>query len=117
VYPPVGPGGPGGTIVEPKTKEMPKTKEKTGVDAPATIIVTLPEGATLTIDGNATTSTAGRRTFVTPALDVNSDYVYTLRAELVTEGRPVVQTQTVTVRGGLVSNVPFNFSTGAVASR
>jgi len=110
--------GPGGVIVEPKTKEMPKgkDKDKTSLERPATIVVTLPEGARLSIDGNNTTSTSATRTFITPALDVNSDYVYTLRAEVMVEGRPVVETQTVTVRGGQMSTVPFNFSS-TVASR
>jgi uncharacterized protein (TIGR03000 family) len=115
------PEGPG-TPVLPKTKEMPKTKELPKVKevtgtTPATIVVTLPEDARLSIDGNATSSTSGRRTFTTPALDVNSDYVYTLRAEVIREGRSVVETQTVTVRGGQVSNVPFSFDASSVASR
>lgn len=106
----------GGVIVDPKTKEMPKGKEKTSLERPATIVVTLPEDARLSIDGNNTTSTSNRRTFITPALDINSEYVYTLRAEVMVEGRPVVETQTVTVRGGQLTTVPFNFSS-TVASR
>lgn len=103
----------GGVIIE--KKDMPKGEKKTS--APATIVVTLPEGAVLTIDGNATTSTSARRTFTTPELDLNSDYVYTLRAEVVREGRNVVETQTVTVRGGRMTEVPFNFTSAGVASR
>lgn len=103
----------GGTTTEttpdPKKKEMPKGKEE--VSAPATIVVTLPAGAKLTVDGNVTTSTAAVRTFVTPAIETGSDYVYTLRAEV--EG--AVETQTVTVRGGQTTNV--SFSNAAVASR
>lgn len=99
----------------PKTKELPKVK--TSLTTPATIVVTLPEDATLSIDGNVTRSTSARRSFTTPSLDVNSDYVYTLRAEVVREGRPVVETQTVTVRGGQVSTVPFRFNASSVASR
>jgi len=113
---------PGGGTGTPKTKEMPRTKELPKVKEitgtiPATIVVTLPVDAILSIDGTETRSTSDRRTFTTPALDVNSDYVYTLRAEVVREGRPVVETQTVTVRGGQVSNVPFSFNASSVASR
>ena len=105
---------------EPKTmpKSNPTTEpKKTMGNAPATIIVSLPTDAKLTFDGAATNSTAARRTFTTPALDLNSDYVYTLRAEVVRDGRTVVETQNVTVRGGLVTEVPFNFSSQGVASR
>lgn len=110
---PTDPGtGPG---PDPKTKE--KDKKPVGsVVRPATILVTLPADAKLTIDGNSTTQASDRRTFTTPALDVNSEYVYNLRAEVVREGRTVVETQTVTVRGGLTTTVPFSFST-SVASR
>jgi uncharacterized protein (TIGR03000 family) len=96
-------------------KDMPKGKEKTS--APATIVVNVPEDARVTIDGNSTSQTSARRIFVTPALDVNSDYVYTFRAEVVREGRPVVESQTVTVRGGNTTEVPFSFTGTGVASR
>jgi uncharacterized protein (TIGR03000 family) len=117
----VGCAGCGGTAPAP-TKEMPKVKEKVPpppkeVSAPATLVVTLPADATLTVDGTATTSTSERRTFITPALETGADYVYTLRAELVRDGRSIVETQQVTVRGGQTTQVPFNFSSQGVASR
>jgi uncharacterized protein (TIGR03000 family) len=104
-------GTTGGTTTtpEPKKKEMPKGKEE--VSAPATIVVNIPAGAKLSVDGNATTSSAAVRTFVTPAIETGSDYVYTLRAEI--EG--AVETQTVTVRGGQTTNVTF--AAASVASR
>ncbi len=93
---------------------MPK---KTSIDAPATIIVTLPEDAKLTIDGNATTSTSNRRVFVSPTLQADTDYVYTLRAEIVREGRTIAETQQVTVRAGVETPVAFNLAASSVASR
>src|SRR5205823_11966785 len=73
---------PGTTIpVEPKEK-------KTSVEpAPATIVVTLPTEAKLTVDGNPTTSTSDRRVFVSPALDRGMEYFYTLKAEVVRDGK------------------------------
>ncbi len=104
-------------------KEMPKGEKiqepkKTGaVNVPATIIVSLPADARLTVDGAPTTSTSERRTLMTPVLEGDSTYVYTMQAEITREGRVQTETQQVTVRGGQVSNVRFNFSTQSVASR
>jgi len=109
----------GGTIIVPEKKDMPKKKKKTApeVDAPAVIQVSLPADARLTVDGNATTSTSENRTFVTPALPQGETFQYTLRAEIVRDGRTVVETQVVTVRGGEETRVPFNFSNGVIAAR
>ncbi len=95
---------------------MPKEK-KTEVDAPATIVVTLPAEAKLSVDGTATTSTSDRRVLQTPVLETGSDYVYTLRAEVVRDGQTMVETQQITVRAGETTEVPFNFSAQGVASR
>ncbi len=108
----------------PIKKDMPKGGEK--IDAPkkeqasinaATIIVSLPADARLIVDGASTTSTSERRTLVTPELEAGATYVYTMQAEVTREGRVMTQTQQVTVRGGETSNVQFNFSGQAVASR
>ena len=102
----------------PKSETIPTPpKTKTKTTAAATIVVTLPAEARLTVDGIATRSTSERRTFFTPAIETDSDYVYTLRAELARDGISVAQAQTVTVRGGLTTNVPFTFATQAIASR
>jgi uncharacterized protein (TIGR03000 family) len=103
---------PKGETVPPPMKE-----KKVQATAPATILVSLPAGARLTVDGAATKSIAAKRTLITPALEVGSTYSYTLRAEFVSEGRTMVQSQVVNVRGGETSTVQFNLSTQAVASR
>jgi len=95
----------------------PPKGEKTSLVAPATIIVSLPNGARLTVDGTPTSSTTERRTLVTPNLEVGQTYVYTLRAEIVNNGQAVAQEQQVTVRGGETSTVQFSFSSQSVASR
>jgi len=122
---PYGGGGCGmPVIVDPKTNTKPMPKSGEPLPAPkagekktsATIVVSLPADARLIVDGNATTSTSDRRTLFTPALEVGSTYVYSMRAEIVRDGRTESQTQQVTVRGGEVSNIQFNFASG-VASR
>jgi len=106
--------GCGGTIVVPGTMTPPKvvTPPKEEVSAPATIVVTLPADAKLTVDGAPTTSTSGQRTLITPALSVGMTYVYTLQAEV--NGK--VQSQQVQVRGGQISQAQFSFP-ASVASR
>ena len=85
--------------------------------APATIVVSLPADARMTVDGAPTTSTSDRRTLVSPELLFGSTYVYTLQAEVIRNGQTVAQTQRVTVRGGETSTVVFDFSTQGTASR
>ncbi len=91
-------------------------KGKAEIEAPATIVVSLPADARLSVDGNGTTSTSDRRTFTTPVLPTAEQFQYTLRAEIVRDGRTIVETQTVNVRGGQETAVPFNFSSTGVAS-
>lgn len=111
------------TVVVPATtKPMPKPEtvpppKKGAVAAPATILVSLPAGARLIVDGTPTTSVAERRTLVTPELDFGTTYVYSMRAEIVRDGETVVRTQDVTVRGGETTSVQFQFPAQGVASR
>jgi uncharacterized protein (TIGR03000 family) len=113
-----GAGCTGGVIVAPHhpgaetPKVMPKEEKKKTSIAPATIVVSLPADATLTVDGAKTSSTSAQRTLVTPALDTDSTYVYTLQAQV--NGQ--TQTQQIQVRGGQVTQAQFSFPE-SVASR
>jgi uncharacterized protein (TIGR03000 family) len=71
----------------------------------ATIVVSLPEDATLTIDDEATVSTSSQRVFVTPALEAGKAYEYTLKAQIVRDGKTQTATAQVKVRAGEVSSV------------
>jgi uncharacterized protein (TIGR03000 family) len=110
----------GGVVVPPGTtypmgetpKAMPKEIKKTSISVPATIVVSLPAAATLTVDGNPTTSTSAVRTLVTPALESDSTYIYTLQVQV--NGQ--TQTQQIQVRGGQTTQAQFSFPQG-VASR
>lgn len=113
---PAAPVPPGPTKGPEKMPPAPMPMPKTSSDVSATIVVTLPADARLTVDGNATTSTSARRVLVTPSLE-QGEYVYSLRAEVVRNGQTVVQTQNVTVRPGQTTEVPFNFASESVASR
>jgi len=101
-----------------KTTPKPQDPDQVSLAAPATITVTLPANAKLSIDGMATTSTSTRRTFVSPALERGKTYSYTLEASVTRSGKPVTWSQKVSVRAGQESRVNLTppVATG-VASR
>ncbi len=85
-----------------KTPEKVKapSEDKSAIPAPATIVVSLPADAKLTVDDAPTVSTSANRVFVSPELQAGKDYHYTLKAEIVKDGKPVVITKKITVHAG-----------------
>lgn len=81
----------------------------------ATLIVTLPENATLTIDGQETTSTSAQRVFVTPALEDGKEYEYTLKAKVERDGKVEIATAKVSFRAGETKPVELKFTQGVAA--
>jgi uncharacterized protein (TIGR03000 family) len=83
----------------------------------ATVRVTLPAHATLTIDGQAAQSKSAQRLFVTPPLQAGKLYSYTLSARFLRAGKTITLEQEVLVRAGretLVSmDVPAEASAGS----
>ena len=71
----------------------------------------------LSVDDLATKSTSSVRAFASPALQPDKEYYYTLKAEIVRDGRPVTDTKRVRVRAGEQTAVTFDFAREAVASR
>jgi uncharacterized protein (TIGR03000 family) len=86
-------------------------------DTAATLVVSLPEGATLKIDDFVSQSTAATRQFVSPPLEPGSDYHYDLTAELMRDGKPVTVSKRVTVRPGETTRVTIDSSGVRVAQR
>jgi len=102
----------------PAEKVPAPKKEQVVVPTSGTIVVTLPAGAKLTVDGYVTQQTTAQRRLVTPALPQGQEFTYTLVAETTQDGQPVTQTQRVTVRAGQQTPVNFTFDTmPAAASR
>lgn len=97
-----------------KPEEKPADKE---INAPATIQVSLPADAKLTIDDAATTSTSANRTFATPSLETGKEYFYTLKAEIVRDGKTVTTTRRVAVKAGELTNVTIEIPAASVAAR
>lgn len=85
-------------------------------EAPATIVVSLPADARLTIDDEATTSTSDHRVFVSPNLPTGKEFHYTLKAEIQVDGKARAVSQVVTVRAGEETRVSLSAATG-VAER
>jgi len=106
------PGKPGEEI-----KKMPKEEpKKTGyAPAPATLIVSLPADAKLSIDDTATTSSSEERTFVSPALKPGMDYNYTLKAEVVRDGKTLKIEEKVVVHAGEETRVTLTLPTTVAA--
>jgi uncharacterized protein (TIGR03000 family) len=103
-----------------KPEEIKKPEEKKPevlVPSPATIIVSLPADANLTIDDAATTSTAAVRVFTSPTLPLGQEFHYTLKAEYLRDGKPVVISRDITVRAGEETRVTLEAGLAGVASR
>lgn len=84
----------------------------------ATLIVTLPENAKLSVDGEATKSISGTRTFSTPALEAGKTYKYTLKAEVPVGSKTEVITRDVQVRAGEATRITLTLPAAAsVAAR
>ena len=109
-----------GTIMQgtggEKLKKKPKEKESM-LPAPATIVVELPADAKLLIDNEATASIGSSRVFQSPALTPGKEYHYTLKAEVVRNGKPVKAEQVVKVTAGDTTPVKLTLPAAGVAQR
>ncbi len=103
---------------EPVKEPIKKGDKGAMAPAPATIVVSLPADARLTIDDTATSATSAHRVFVSPELAPGREYFYTLKAEWVRDGKAVVVSKQVTVSAGNESKVTIEAEESAdVASR
>jgi len=71
------------------------------------ITVRVPADAQLFVNDDLCPLTSETRTFKTPALKSDRDYTYTLRAEVVRNGRTVSETKRVVFQGGRAVDVEF----------
>lgn len=72
-----------------------------------TVVVTLPADAKLTFDDSPTISTGARREFTSPPLAVGPTFYYTLKANVVRDGKDVAMEKQVEVRAGERIEVSF----------
>jgi uncharacterized protein (TIGR03000 family) len=103
-----------------KGKDGKDGKDGTGMGpAPATIRVSLPADAKLLVDSYQTTSTSESRLFVSPALEPEKEFSYTLTAEIVRNGEKMTVSEVVKVRAGVESvvSLPADKFTSTVAKK
>jgi len=115
------PGQPsqGGPKEMPAPKDGKKVEDKGEVSlpAPATIVVSLPADAKLTVDGNATVSTSGTRVFVSPELAPGKVFSYELTAQVVRNGKTVSASKRVTVQAGQETKVQIDVPQESLAQK
>jgi uncharacterized protein (TIGR03000 family) len=75
----------------------------------ATIRVHLPADAILYVDGKLTSSSSNMRQFVSPPLDADKDYHYSMKATVNRDGETLTTTRRVDVRAGRTEEVYLNF--------
>jgi len=107
---PVAPAAPAG-------ESVPAPKKTTMAPNAATIVVSLPADATLTVDDTLTTSTSASRVFYTPALDQGKEFTYTLKASVLRDGRTVSVSKQVPVRAGQETRITLEVPTTSVVSK
>jgi uncharacterized protein (TIGR03000 family) len=98
-------------------KSKPKPEKSSAATAPATVIVSLPSEAKLSIDGAPTASASERRVFTSPSLEPGKTYHYSLTGELVRDGKTITATKLIEVRAGEETKVSLDFSQVTVAQR
>jgi uncharacterized protein (TIGR03000 family) len=94
---------------EQKKADPKKEKERLQDDrpAPATVVLSVPERATVTVEGHVLQSSGSDRMFRTPALAPGESYVYTVKATLYLGGRRETETREVVVTAGGTSRASF----------
>jgi uncharacterized protein (TIGR03000 family) len=107
-----------GVSQAPATPVVSATAVASAAEAkPATLIVNLPAEAKLTVGGMLTKATSERRVFVSPELAPGKTYQYTLKAELVRNGKSVSWEKTVSVEAGKEVSISLTPPATAVAAR
>jgi len=115
--PPPGTGPKKGTKEGEPIPVKPKEKKEVSMPAPATLVVSLPAEAKLLIDDTLTISTSGTRVFASPTLEPGKDFAYTLKGELVRDGRTVTTSKQVIVHAGEEIQVELEFPAVSVVQR
>jgi len=108
---PAVPHPPGVKKDEPRKDDKKDTPKKGNADAGrparATVVLSVPPRATVTVEGQALKNTGGERSFVSPELAPGHEFVYTVRAVLELSGREEVEEQRVKVTAGEMSHISF----------
>jgi uncharacterized protein (TIGR03000 family) len=117
--PSTGPRRPPETVPAPKPGTPPRSTgtEETRLSAPATITVSLPADARLTVDDTPTMLSSANRTFVSPELAPDKTFYYTFTGEIFRDGQRLVATKQVPVHAGESTQVNLEFPALTLASK
>jgi uncharacterized protein (TIGR03000 family) len=94
----------------PNPNPNPKKPEGTngkGNEGAARLIIEVPDGGKLYIDGQAMKATTTERLFYTPNLEAGQKYYYDVRVELMKDGQKVTESKRVIVQAGDVLRESF----------
>ncbi|MBN2476647.1 MAG: TIGR03000 domain-containing protein [Pirellulales bacterium] len=94
--------------VEPGTSGIP-TRENSGL-----LTIYVPNDAKVTVNGLLTQSRGSRRQYVSYGLKPGFNYKYEVQAEVIRDGRPVVESRTVMLTAGDRQVVAFGFNPNLV---
>jgi len=83
--------------------------------SPARLMIEIPNDAKLFVDGVEVPGTGTSRLFHTPELLAGQDFYYDLKAEVVVNGKPVVEETRVVVKAGERSTAKFEKLVAAAA--
>lgn len=111
IAPPVG-----GSTDQPK-KITPPGGNGSVSSGQATLVVNLPADARLYVDGDYCPLTSSTRTFNSPAIEQGRRYSYTLKAEMVRDGKTQTETKTVVFEAGKLVQVNFEEPSRVQAAR
>jgi uncharacterized protein (TIGR03000 family) len=75
----------------------------------ATLLVSVPEGAKVYVNGVLTRSTGAERRYISRGLEPGYQYTYEVRAELTRDGQTVSETKTVQLRSNATQDLAFTF--------
>lgn len=89
------------------TSAQAPAEKKADRPRPASIHVTLPANATLTLNGDKTSETGENRWYVTPPLDPGKNYSATIKIHFVRDGNDFSIERKVTLRAGKIKHVNF----------
>jgi uncharacterized protein (TIGR03000 family) len=115
--PPVLPGVPPVPLPDAKTGDPKKAEpkkddpKKSRLEGPrrerATVVMSVPARATVTVEGRALGGTGGERSFRTPELAAGQEFAYTVRAVIDLGGPEEVETLEIKVTAGETSRASF----------
>lgn len=91
----------------PMKDEPKKDKPQAQRPVPAMVVLSVPDGAIVTVEGQPLTSTGRERKFRTPALKPGEEFSYTVRATIVVAGKEEVETLEVKVAAGEITRASF----------